>query len=118
MIMGVDLRLLPFDCDQGEFAYSHTLMEVGRNYDLHDKIRRLRSMPVPKGFTSFCARGKDGEPTYGVTLKTPYGEPLEYVLAGELSTIKLPVDTRHGPRAVWAYLNELPPQTKIALYWH
>lgn len=116
--MGVDLRLLPFDADQGDFAYSHTMMEVGRDYDLHGKIRALKSMPVPSDFTSFCARGVDGEPTYGKTSETPYGEQLEYVLAGHLAAIKLPRDAWYGVRAVWAYLKELPPQTKVALYWH
>jgi hypothetical protein len=82
--MGVDLRLLPFDADHGDgLSFSHTILEVGRNYDLHDKIRKLRSMPVPANFTSFCGLGDDGELTYGVTIETPYGEPLEYVLAGE-----------------------------------
>lgn len=115
--MGVDLRLLPFDADGG-VNFSHTMMEIGRDYDLHDKIRKLRSMPVPEDFTSFCARGADGETTYGKTLETPYGEPLEFVLAGELSAINLPPDAGHVPRAIWAYLKELPSRTKVALYWH
>lgn len=116
--MGVDLALLPFDSDHGDFAYSHTMFEVGRDYELHGKIRKLKSMPVPKGFSSFRASGADGETTYGVTAETPYGEPLEYVLAGHLCAIKLSPDAPYIPRAIWAYLKELPAATKVALYWH
>lgn len=116
--MGVDLRLLPFDCDQGDFAFSHTILEVGRDYDLHDKIRKLKSMPVPPKFTSFCGDLENGETGYGVTNETPYGEALEFVLAGHLCAIPLPPDAFYRARAVWAYLKELPPHTKVALYWH
>lgn len=117
--MGVDLRLLPFDCDQGDFAFSHTILELGRDYDLHNEIRKLRKMPVPQTFTSFSGRAEGYEDTcYGVTNETPYGEPLEWVLAGELCAIKLSKDAPYKERAIWAYLQHLPPQTKVALYWH
>ena len=117
--MSVDLRLLPFDCDRGDWAYSPTILELGGSYDLHDKIKKLRSMPVPKDFNSFCGRdeGYDGY-CYGKTSETSYGEPLEWVLAGELCAIKLPKDAPYIERAIWAYLKHLPPQTKVALYWH
>lgn len=116
--MGVDLRLLPFDADRGEFAYSHTILELGRDYALHEKIRKLRSMPVPSGFTSFSGRGDDGDTCYGATIETPYGEPVEWVLAGELCAIELEEGGTYIERAIWAYLSHLPPQTKVALYWH
>lgn len=118
-IMGVDLRLLPFDSDQGDWAYSHTMFEVGRDYDLHDKIRGLPQMPVPGDFTTFSGRRPDyDEVCYGQTQTTPYGEPVLYALASHLTAIKLPPDASARLKAAWAYLKCLPPQTKVALYWH
>jgi hypothetical protein len=114
--MGVDLRLLPFDADQGDFAFSHTILEVNGSRDLYKKIKQLRSMPVPKDFTSFCAVGSDGESTYGLTKETPYGEPLEWALAGELCDILSRSDDYK--KAVYGYLQHLSPDTKVALYWH
>jgi hypothetical protein len=118
--MGVDLRLLPFDADNGsDFAYSHTILEVGRDYDLHDKIKKLPSLPVPSGFTSFSGKQEGFDDTcYGLTIKTPYGEELKYVVARDLCAIELRKDAHNKLRGVWAYLSHLPPLTKVALYWH
>jgi hypothetical protein len=115
--MGVDLRLLPFDSDQGDWAYSHTIINCGQDYDLFDKIKVLASMPVPPKFSSFCGRLANGDTGYGNTQTTPYGEPLTFVLAEHL------VNVEHDEkdvltRAAWAYLKCLPPHTKVALYWH
>lgn len=116
--MGVDLRLLPFDCDKGDFAFSHTILELGRNYKVHHEINKLPSLPVPKSFTSFSGKSDNYDDTcYGETNTTPYGETLEYTTAGELC--KVPKRIRHDwERPVWAYLEALPPETKVALYWH
>jgi hypothetical protein len=117
--MGVDLRLLPFDADQGDFAYSHTILELGQNYDLHKQIKELNSMPVPLGFTSFSGRVNGFSGTaYGKTTVTPYGEPMKFVLADDLCGIKLSEDAPYIEQAIWAYLKCLPPHTKVALYWH
>lgn len=116
--MGVDLRLLPFDCDHDDFAFSHTLLELGRNYELHAQIRQLNQFPVPSGFTSFSGRSANFDDIcYGTTVSTPYGEDLTYTTAGELCQI--PKNYRaEWERPVWAYLDALSPETKVALYWH
>lgn len=117
--MGVDLRLLPFDCDQGDFAFSHTIISFNRNYELHEAIEKLNQLPVPKAFNSFSGRAEGWEDIcYGETNTTPYGDPLTYTTAGELTAI-----TGEGLRTkwdapTWAYLDALPPETKVALYWH
>lgn len=119
--MGLDLTLLPFDCDQGDFCFSHTMLDCERRRDLFEAImERLHETPVPGGFQSFMGRTEDGDTRYGATTKTPYGEPLGWVQAGDLVKIgpHVGVVDNHLNRAIWAYLKELPYQTKIALYWH
>lgn len=117
--MGVDLRLLPFDCDKGDFAFSHTIIQFNRNYELWDAVENLPQLPVPKSFTSFSGRNEGWDDiSYGETNEDPYGKPIQYTTAGELSSI-----TGEGLRTkwdapTWAYLDALPPETKVALYWH
>lgn len=114
--MGVDLRLLPFDHDNGTFAYSHTILNFDGSYEFYDRINKLPQMPVPPDFTSFCGRSKKHDDTcYGETVETPYGEPVKFALAGDLAKVKL--DGR-WQEATQAYLKRLPPEAKVALYWH
>lgn len=116
--MGVDLRLLPFDSDSGDEAYSQTILELGSDYDLHDKIKQLPALPVPPSFRSFSGQVETFEGTcYGETKETPYGEPVLFVRAGDICSIRLK-DATYVERAIWAYLKELPRHTKVALYWH
>ena len=117
--MGIDLRLLPFDCDQGALVYSHTILDLGRNCELQREIRKLPALPVPDNFRSFVGREPEYNGIcYGVTNKTPYGDPLQFVLAGNLCAVDLPKEAGHIEQAIWAYLKCLPHQTKVALYWN
>ncbi len=121
--MGLDLRLLPFDCDQGDFAYSHTMLDCDRGRELFAAI--MGGAPgraaVPDGFTSFSGRhGGCQEAGYGRTTTTPYGEPVEWVEVEDLLPFAdhAEVKDSNRNRGIWAYLKELPKRTKIALYWH
>jgi hypothetical protein len=117
--MGIDLRLLPFDSDMGDLAFSHTVLECGRYYELHDEIRKLASARVPLKFYSFSGRSPEfDDACYENTQEDPYGDPVKYVMAGDLVKIDLPPDPHCHLKAVWAYLRELMPDTKVALYWH
>ena len=121
--MGLDLRLLPFDADIEELSFSHTILDCLRRGELFDEILKIEEehgLAVPDRFASFVGHGKDGEPCYGVTVTTPYGEPLLYTTAASLLTLKdrEGVTDNYQNRAIWAYLAELPPATKVALYWH
>lgn len=137
--MGLDLTLLPFDCDQPMLSFSHSLLGCMRRENLFELISRLSSQPVPENFTSYLSRDNDDQlqyfalpngvrktlaanlgPHYGRTLKTPYGQPLMWVRAKDLLTCAEHKDVRDNPknRAVWAYLAQLDSETKIALYWH
>lgn len=116
--MGVDLRLLPFDCDQGDFAFSHSILNFDGSYEFYDRINKLPQMPVPKDFTSFCGRSENYDDTcYGRTVETPYGEHVKFALAGDLAKVNLDGDY-YQQKATQAYLKALPPHTKVALYWH
>lgn len=123
--MGVDLSLLPFDCDHGtSFSFSHTLLELERRRELWDPIYSMETEsgePAPENFTSYRGDpGADGEHGYGKTTKTPYGDRIRFVSAFLLCKLKDHEAVRDNwkNRAIWAYLAELPPETKVALYWH
>lgn len=119
--MGLDLTLLPFDCDQGNFCFSHTMLDCERRRDLFEAIMKmLKETPVPDGFMSFRGRTQEGDTSYGVTTTTPYGAPLGWVPAGDLVNLGVHIGVldNHLNRAIWAYLRELPKETKVALFWH
>lgn len=110
-IMGIDLRLLPFDGPD----FSHTVLSCERTPDLFDKIKQLPQRTIDGRFATFL---NTGDPSYGDTKIDPYGDTLCYVLAEELAGIDLP-DIKTGTnRAIWAYLRASPWRTKVALYWH
>lgn len=120
--MGVDLRLLPFDADGG-ICYSHTMLACKRRRDLWDpiaKIEKAKGRHVPPGFTAYCSRLKNGELGYGKVIKDPYDSFVNFLLVEDLVSLREHEDVQdnHKNRAIWAYLAELPSDTKVALYWH
>lgn len=117
--MGVDLSLLPFDAEHPGLAFSHSILQLERRRELWPLIEAMELDIVPNGFTSFLGRQANGEHGYGETIKTPYGTPLKYTRVGKLVSIAHHDAVRDNPknRAVWAYLMELPIDTKVALYW-
>lgn len=121
--MGLDLHLLPFDCDMDDFAFSHTLLSLERNRVLFDLLMNLenqKGLPVPKNFMTYCSRSDEGENCYGATPTTPYGERMMFVEVGVLMSLKDHnlVERDYKNKAVWAYLSCLPKSRKVALYWH
>lgn len=110
--MGIDLTLLPFDCDHEYLSFSHNVLQLPRDYNLFDKIRATTQNEVPEGFTSYVSRDDAYEEThYGKTTEDPYGEKVRYTTAGELKKCGI-----YGPSG--AYVNELPDENKVALFWH
>lgn len=109
--MGLDLSLLPYDCDMESLTFSHTVLQVERDYELYEKIQKLPSEKVDKSFSSYLSRDdKYEESHYGETIENPYGEPVVCVLAGSLKTVGIP-----GPTG--AYINALEDDNKVALFW-
>lgn len=110
--MSIDLTLLPFDCDSELLSFSHNVLQLNRDYDLFGKIDKLPQLEVPNNFSSYLSRDEEyEEPHYGNTTETPYGNKLQYTTAGELKKCNI-----NGPAG--AYINALPDQNKVALYWH
>jgi len=120
--MGLDLKLLPFDGERGQFAYSQTVLRCERDTDFFNQIIELEDRigkPVPHEFDSYLSSEDDGESKYGNTQDTPYGEQLRWVPVGELYRLfELERDNWANVNvAVAAYLSVLKPNQKIALFW-
>ncbi len=116
--MGVDLILLPYYNEEAYF--SHTILEINRDYDLFDKIKSLPMLRVLDSFTSYVSRDeKYEEPHYGKTIKDPYGDAMKYTHVRELLTLRDYVIKNTGPKTkgAWAYMLELSLDIKVALYW-
>ncbi|HEC63818.1 MAG TPA: hypothetical protein ENI23_00825 [bacterium] len=118
--MGIDLILLPIDHYDQNWGFSHTLLSVDRSSDLFDIIRKLPSFDVPGKFSSFTSKDdKYEEPHYGNTIEDCYGEKIKFVEIKKLLNLKDHPHIKDGYHnsAIWAYLEKLPENMKIALFW-
>ena len=141
--MSLDLTLLPFDGDQKDLSFSHTVLSCVSNCrDLYEEMNKFQEAigtpnslkimgvkynpnkderMVPKDFTSFISRDeKYEEPHYGKTITDPQGTPLRWLYIKELLQWKnhAGVLRNQKHKAIWAYLELLDPESKVALYWH
>lgn len=120
--MGIDLKLLVVDgMIHGETIFSHTIIEVGGGQsEKLEPVEKAHGLDVSRRFSSYLSRVPDGsckdECCYGTVIDTPYGLPLKHVSAVELKGM-LGDDTPRR-RAAQAYIDALPPETRVALYWH
>lgn len=116
--MGIDLDLLPVDADFPNCSFSHSVLQCERRHNLWPAIQALPGQPVPDNFTSYL--GGKGEACYGKTVEDSYGDPVRWVRVRDLLTLRCREEVRDNSknRAVWAYLAELPPEGKVALFWH
>lgn len=123
--MGVDLLLIPFkssnDINGRIWGLSSSSLEVVRSRDMWREILALESQPVAERFLTPFGLVYPDEPDYWnrETSVDAYDKPLRWVSAGDLASLR---DYRNIPkesqnRAVWAYLEQLPPDYKVALYW-
>ena len=119
--MGVDLKLLPQYSQTADF--SHDMIECGRDRKMFDIIGKLelengREIPR-KGISTFNARNKDGETCYGTTFTTPYGDTIKGVQAHKLKEALAEYKPDYWRnKAVISFLNELPDDLEVWLYWH
>ncbi len=124
--MGVDTLLIPFessnDINGRTTGLSHTSLEVVRSRDMWREILALESQPVPEIFLTLFGDVYPDEPDYWnrETSVDSYGKPLRWVFAGALAALRdyRNIPEESGNRAVWAYLEQLPPDYKVALYWY
>jgi hypothetical protein len=118
--MGVDLRLLPVFTDSNDFICSFSVLELERRRELWPLINDLPQYELPAPLSCWTARIENGEHGYGKLTETAYGDPPKWVTALALVGLRdaEPVRDNYVNRAVWAYLAELPPETRIVLDWH
>jgi hypothetical protein len=124
--MSLDLTLLvSLQGVADDMALAHTMLEVVPTERLAQELFALEKRlgaPVPRQFCTYTARD-GGEPHYGNTQTTPYGEKLVALRAIDLVTELSGHDDvleSTANRAAWAYLGAiagLRPEPFVALYW-
>jgi hypothetical protein len=116
--MGVDLQLLPLL--QPNYWAAHDLIRVGQDTDLFKQIEALPQLGILAPVACYLARNKEDETVYGEIENSPYGLRLTFTRAADLLTLKdhEAVRTLWRNRAVWAYLEQMPADWPIILYWH
>jgi hypothetical protein len=126
--MGLDLTLVPkqwgkFNPHARDWFLAHTRIDLDRDYYIFDQIENHRDTGVrqvcdPKsmpGNVDFDWYYDDG---HRKTLEDPYGSPLKFVLARELTKVNLSAGASAWNKAVFAMIRALPPETPVVLWWH
>ncbi len=113
--MGLQLRLLPIEGIKEEIKGSGNFLNCEKDKVLFEQIEQINASTVPSDFQAY----HDTEEgfVYGSLTKDAYGTELNYVFVKELLKFK-PNSESQTNKAIWAYLKQLPPEGKIALYWN
>lgn len=117
--MGLDLKLLPQYGKDSKF--SADIIQIDRNHDLFDLISTIEHAYGRdidgRGWSTHL--GETGE-AYGTTTNSPYGKVLKTVPAKALKGLIAKDDDSAYWRnkAAIAYLNELPDDLEVMIYWH
>lgn len=121
--MGVDLHLLvfTFPCYTDD-AEARTVLRLERARKLFKDISEFseaKGVVVPGTFCSYFKNMNSAEPKWGKTLVDIYGRPIKTLTAGELMGFAGHPDVTDSfhNRAAWAYLSQLPPEVRVALWW-
>lgn len=81
-----------------------------RDYELFDRIR-ADAVPLGLGAYWYDVDGLEE------ILVDPYGSPLTYLAAGTLARHLKDAPLKGFDAATRAYVEHLPPETKVVLYW-
>lgn len=140
--MSLDLTLLPYySFDTGDEAdileFSLTILPLKTNTrDLMEELmeaswnERPNSVSfvldkcaptgnVADSFTCHLTKDVEGEYCYGKTNKDAYGEQMRWMRVEELLKFKDHPQVINNiiNKAAWGYLENLPINTRVALYW-
>lgn len=117
--MGLDLKLLPVDFYSDKLKFSHTILECDRCYELFECLDNINQLPIGDNFSCYLGYGENEDRVYGYLKETPWGEPLNYSTAREVSSaFRQKIKTLSlKNRAVLAYLEQIHEDTKVVLYW-
>ena len=113
--MGIDVRLIPAYNVGADFSLDS--IELDRDYEMFDLIREVKNengREVPRlGITAFLDKG------YKKLYEDAYGDTIVSVQAGKLKK-KLANYKADGwkNKAIIAFINELPYELEIWIYWH
>ncbi len=114
--MSLHLTLLPISGINELITSIDNFLTCERDNYLFDQIMQIVSSPVPSDFNGFYST-EDCDYVYGNLTKDAYGTELTCVLVKDLIKLK-PLRESQTNKAIWAYLKQLPPEGKIAFYWH
>jgi len=133
--MGMDLTLYPFSCwdtysrDWNEGKHVHFLgfdrLNFSRQYHIFSQINeevmgpnklpavcKPKPLPTTVRFSNYEDEGLKERKT------DPYGSPLTYVTAGELSKVKPRKETGDWNKAILTFISSLPAEMPVLLWWH
>jgi len=111
--MGVDLKLLPVECDNTHISYSNTILSLDRDYDLQKSINNLNSIEFGKPLICDLSKNEDGS-----IIECCYGDSLKWLYAIDMfNAFAIIADLSDKNSAAMAYLFALPEKTKVILCW-
>lgn len=119
--MGLDLNILPQFNQKSDFSLD--VIKIHRDYELFDIIKKLEKTNgrnvSNNGISSYLGTSEESEENcYGDTTKTPYGDIIKGVQAGKMKEVLSDFKTDSWKnKAFIAFLNELPDDLEIWLYW-
>jgi hypothetical protein len=110
--MSLQLSLIPIDHDTPTWGYGHQIIAAHHGHDIYEQIYKLPLTPIPDSFYTFRAPNHEtGNPGYGDTQMTPYGEKMMATTMGSLKQVGLT-----GPAG--AFVQASPDTQRVALFWH
>lgn len=112
--MGIDLKILPQYCQ--DTCFSSDLISLRRDRELFRIISKLEANKGKELPSTFINKSIDT--CYGTIIETPFGDVIKSVSAGELKVVLADYKPFHWRnKAFISFLNELPDDLKIWLYW-
>jgi len=123
--MSIELKLLPVCICRGGFSFSQEIIILERDSELYDIIQELQDEfgnDVTDEFNTYLCKDDDfKESHYGNTQIDSFGDPIKTLKIGQLlSSMELIDQLKISHKkniAVLKYLENLDPNTRIALYW-
>lgn len=120
--MGIDLMLLPYLVQKDHYV-SYSILSMSRQtafFEVLDSYAMVKGREIEEQFYSYQPDEKTAEDTMGETSVDKYDTPLKTITPAEfLEAVTLFGDELYPlNKAILAYVQNLPDDWRIALYWH
>ena len=126
--MGIDLTVCPVKWDNTTWWLLHERLGFNRNYELFAQMgmggvededgNLLQSVfedsPIPEGVRVEWY----GDEGIEIRTTNPYGEPLTFVRAKEFRKVKTDKTIGKWNLSIIKFLQGLPAETPVVLWWH